>query len=183
MGGDTFQSGPDPIAESLRGLVESIDFTRPGREGSLGATLIGILHEGISDRNRAEEDPDGGPWEANRGKHGARKRADSIPVGVGHYSQGGRPATYEPGGEMTSLVEIQGEIDISPDAVISAYGATEFARRKGSWFTRGSAGPGAGEVSGAKDQPPRPFYAFNDADADAVLEEAASFLDDLLEGA
>lgn len=174
----------DLVAAGLTELVESFDFTRRGKDRSLGHTLIGVIHERISDRNRAEQDPDGGPWEANRGKYGGRKRADGVPVGVGHYSlgreRGQRTAQYEPGGEMTSLVQIQGEIEVEPDSVTSSFGTDDEVRRKGSWFTRGSSGPGEGEVSGAKNQPPRPFYGFNEDDADAVLDEAGRALDELL---
>lgn len=161
------------LAAALDELAASLDFTRPGRDGSLGRTLIGIIHEGIADRNREAVDPDGAPWAGNRGGYGKRKASAGLPVGVGIYPGG------KPGGEMLSLVEIQGETKVEPDSVESGYGTSDGARDKGDWFTHGSAGPD-GLRSGAENQPGRPFYGIGEEDAEAVMEEAGRFLDDLL---
>jgi len=172
-----FDDGFEEVAADLMNLVDSFDFTRVGRDRSLGHTLIGVIHERIGDRMRNEVDPDGNPWEPNRGKYGDRKRGAGGTVGVGYYGQAGGT-----GGGMASEKQIQGKVELEPDSVTSSYGWDDETRRKGSWFTRGSSGPGDGEVSGAKNQPPRPFYAFNEEDADAVLEEAGRALDRIMQG-
>lgn len=164
----------DDIGLVLDELADTLDFTRAGREGSLGEQLAGVVVEGIVDRNRAAIDPDGNDWPENQGKYGERKDRYGLPVGVGLYA-GGRA-----GGEMVSMEQVQGEVEISPDEVTLSYGTHEEARRKGSWFTRGSDGPGEGEVSGAPNQPPRPFYAMGEEDLDRLVEEAGHALDDLL---
>lgn len=172
-----FDDGFDEVVAGLNELVESFDFTRRGKDRSLGHTLIGVIHDRIIDRMAAEQDPDGNPWEANRGKYGDRKRGAGVPVGVGYYGKAGGT-----GGEMASEKQVQGKIEVEPESVTSSYGWGDETRRKGSWFTRGSSGPGDGEVSGAMNQPPRPFYAFNDDDIDAVVEEAGRALDRIING-
>lgn len=169
--------GFEQLAAKLNELVDSFDFTRVGKDKSLGHTLIGVIHDRIIDRMAAEQDPDGNPWEANRGRYGEKKREVGVPIGVGYYGKEGGT-----GGEMRSEREVQGKVSLAPESVTSTYGWDDETRRKGSWFTRGSSGPGDGEVSGAKNQPPRPFYAFNEEDADAVAEEAGRALDQIIKG-
>ena len=168
---DHVSDNSDDLARRLNELSASIDFTRPGRNGSLGKTLIGIVHEAIVDRNLDEADDTSSPWPANQGKYGERKREEGLPVGVGLRS----------GGQMISMVEIQGEIRVEPEIVESTYGTNQDARDKANWFTYGSDGPD-GLHSGATNQPPRPFYGMNSQDADNVVEAAGEYLDGVLKG-
>jgi hypothetical protein len=170
---DSMSDNFDELRDDLEELVESIDFTRTGTQESLGKTLLGIVHEGISDRNRSGVDPEGVGWPDNRGEYGERKRGVGIPVGVGLYARG------RIGGEMLSLVQVIGEVTIEPDSARSDYGVTDDARDKGNWFTYGSAGP-QGLRSGAAGQPPRPFYEMNEDDETAIMEAAAKWLDEIL---
>jgi hypothetical protein len=106
----------------------------------------------------AQEQADGSPLAANRGKYGQRKAKIGLPVGVGIKGKRskGRP--------MISLVEVQGKVEIGDEGktLTMRFGTSEDVRKKGEWFTNGST-KGIGESSGAKGQPPRPFYQLDAA--------------------
>lgn len=166
------------IEALLDRLAAGIDFTAPGAGASIGEEALDAVAEGIGDRcSLRQGDPDGRRWDDNRGKYGEAKRDAGVPIGVSPDARGHR------GGDMLSLVQLKGTRDVRPATASVAYGITPFARRKAQWFTNGSAAVGAGEESGAKGQPPRPFWGLDDAIRDRVRAIVAdgvrAFLDSL----
>lgn len=157
----------DQVAQMLDELATLIDFTEPGANGSLGETLIDTVVGAIADRNAQEVDPDGVSWDVNQGKYGQAKQERGLPIGVG----------LREGGEMVSLQQLRGEVQITADEAIVRYGTDTEARRKAQWFTNGSDGTD-GEPSGASNQPPRPFFAMSDEDVDAVVDQTEQFVDE-----
>lgn len=128
-------------------FVEKMDLTRDG----LGEELADIVAQGILRRTIADQrtsigtalSPNAPDYAARKEKKGIR----TIGVGIGPTS-----------GEMLSMEQIKGRREITPDKVVMTYGKSDDVNRKGQWFTSGSlAGTGL-EPSGAKGQPPRPFY-------------------------
>lgn len=182
-------SNADEIEQALEDLVAAINFTTSGAEGSLGHGLLDVIVDGIDERCANEVDPDGRPWDPNRGVYGRAKRERSLSVGVGYYGplNGEGDATTltgeQVGGEMLSLVQLQGEREIEPDRATMKHGeaGNEFARRKGQWFTAGSVATEDAEASGADNQPPRPFYLIGELDEQVIDEYLDRFLDEVIE--
>jgi hypothetical protein len=165
------------VAALLDNLAATVDFTRPGAEGSLGDDVLDIIATGISDRSRMEEDPAGGEWAANRGKYGQRKRGRGLPVGVGFVRGGPGGGGGGGSGVMLSLPELKGTRVIEPQRASMSYGTSDDARRLGEWFTNGATpGPDGGEASGAPGQPPRPFYEYTTDDEAEVTRRVEEFV-------
>jgi phage gpG-like protein len=150
----------------LNALADTFDLTRDG----LGETVLGVVADGIVARNADQKSPDGGEWAANRGKYGDRKRKAGLPVGVG-IKKGGVGS-----GAMLSQEQIVGARTVEPQSATMQYGTDDVNKRKASWFTRGSDGPGEGEPSGAPGQPARPFYELTADDEDAMRAECEDHL-------
>lgn len=154
----------------------AVDFTAPTPSGVLGGDLVEIVVNGIRDRTVVrQEGPSGAPLAANAPAYAKRK--GYRPVGIGPDRKGA-PS----GGDMLGEVNLRGEVDIRPDEVAMTFGASDWARDKGRWFTHGSdESAGHGNYSGAKGQPARPFYALDDAIRAALDERIDKFLEEHLE--
>lgn len=127
----------------LEDLADEINLEAPAPGGSLGAEVLDIAAVGIAERSLKEQvAPDQSPWADNEPRYAARK--GGLPVGV---------LT----GDMLSLVQLEGERDISPRKATARYGVTQEARDKAEWFTTGRDGLNA----------ERPFY-----DLDPEIESA-----------
>lgn len=182
-------SNADEIERALEDLVGAISFTSSGAEGSLGNGLLDVIVDGIDERCANEVDPDGRAWDPNRGIYGRAKRERSVPIGIGYYgplSDEGDASTLgaeDVGGEMLSLVQLQGEREIEPERATMKHGeaGNDFAKKKGQWFTAGSVGTEDAEPSGAENQPPRPFYEFNETDEAVIDEYLDRFVDEVIE--
>lgn len=157
-------SNIDEIERMFDSFDQSIDFTRPGREGSLGEDLLDDQALRISDRARQEEGP-GGPWDANQGEYGERKRKRGLPVGRGMKTADGSPDV------MLSLVNLKGERSITPSEATMTFGVSQAAKDKGNYFTHGSEGPD-GLRSGAVGQPAREFFVLTPEDESEILDRA-----------
>ena len=146
----------DEVIAALDALMDTFDLTLPGENGSFGEDLCDIFSQGVFDRTIGRElDADGNPLAPNRGKYGEHKRAEGLPVGIGTD-----PDRSE---QMLSLVQLKGERDIQADHATIVYGTTQGAKDKANWFTYGSSGSSVyWEYSGAKNQPPRRFWDFDD---------------------
>lgn len=149
-------SNADEIERLLAEMAGAFDMTRPGEEGSLGEDLLDIYALGVYERTVGSGlDVEGKPLAANRGRYGARKEERGLPVGIG------LDATSTT--TMLSLVQLKGTRDIKADLATSVYSTDQFAFDKANWFTYGSDGSSVyWEYSGARGQPQRPFWGFDD---------------------
>ena len=164
-------SNIEEIEKLFVGLVDCLDFTGKGIDGSIGEDALDAVALGISERSRAEQDPGGENWAANRGEYKARKDRKGLPVGRGLKTPDGSSDV------MLSIVNLKGRRSISATEAVMEFGAagSTAAQKKGQWYTHGSTGSD-GERSGAKNQPPRGFYAMTDADVDKVADIAGEGL-------
>lgn len=158
-----------PLAE-IEALVETFDFTLPGKDVSLGRDIAVRVAIGIQVRSMRGEGPGGALWLANAEEY-ARYKATN-------YQE------YQPGvlgGQMLSLVSLIGVVEVSPASILMTHGKDEQPTRttsrsgvqlkdrelvatdrdKGEWFTEGNGRTGS---------PPRPFYAFDDEITQGVVD-------------
>lgn len=164
------------VKARIEALVASINFTSPGRAGSLGKDLLTDAAVGIRDHAIGEQAaPDGTPWEANRGKYGERKEAAGLPVGVGLRSKAANDDR-----RMLSLEQVKGRQEITPDSATMTYGTDDRAMRVAGWFTVGGSGSGGIEPSGTADQPGRPFYALNPTLKAELVESCREAVRDII---
>lgn len=107
------------VALWIDSIVESIDFTMPGRDQSLGRDLAGVVAEGIVDRSVPDAvSPDGSGWAANEARYAAWKRAKFAADQPGILS-----------GQMLSLESVKGQVKVTPDSVEMTYGTGSGASR------------------------------------------------------
>ena len=154
--------------DAVNALDRVLDFTREG----LGDHAADVAADAIHSRFLAESGADA-KFADNRGKYGQRKRERGIPVGIGLHGE-------RVGGEMSARVHFAGVREIEADEVILAFGADDANRRKGMWFEAGSTPSEDIEPSGAKGQPPRPFFSLADPDEDAIVDLVGDAIDRFL---
>ncbi len=148
------------IDKVFRDLADTFDFTRPGRQQSLGRDALAAVTTAIGDRCRREEAPGGDRWAENKewAKKDPRKRGKPIGV-LGDQDN------------MLSPAELAGEQEITKDSAIATYGITDENQQKMEWFSEGNSNQAA-----------RPTYEM-DAETDAALEAVLDEeLDRWLEG-
>lgn len=163
------RSNADAIVDDLADLVDTFDFTLPGKGSSLGEDLADAACESIRYRCLAGEMPDGSDFKKNDPKWAAYKAA--------------RYNAYQPGimgGQMFSQESMNGQRIISADSIEIVYGTGDPPRKlaangvelrkheliatdreKATYFTDGG----------------RVFFAFNAQDGEAVLAEASDAWD------
>ena len=154
-----------------------VDFTGGGPMGKgFAQDMVKIVALGMRDRGVVrQEDPSGNGWPKNAPDYAKEK--DYRPVSIGPD----RPKKGTKGGDMMSEVNLTGNVTIEPERVAMEYGTTPEAKLKAQWFTNGSEpGLGEGECSGAKRQPPRPFYGLDDAIERALDERVDRAIDEFL---
>lgn len=151
----TVTSNLPQINALLNSLADALDLTNDG----LGEDLLGVVVEGLVDRNAAQLDPAGADWAANKEPYASSPRKAGKPVGV---------LT----GEMLSMVQLAGEKEITSTKATMTYGVNQDARDKSDWFTAGRAGV----------QEPREFYALDPAIEAKVTERAEEALTRIIEG-
>lgn len=152
------------IMSAIDAIVNGFNFTSTtGRSGKrLADKALDTIAERIAERTTARQmDSNQSPLAPNRGEYGEKKRTKGIPIGTGYYPAGNGGQNGIRGGQMLSDLELSGERVIEEKSATMTYGLDGFAKRKAQWFTNGSTG-NAGERSGAKNQPPRPFYDLDD---------------------
>ena len=145
-------------------LVDSVNFTLPGVEGSLGRDLAGKVAEGIAERSAIAQAPDGTDWEPNEDKYAAWKAK--------RYRIGG----HEPNrrtGQMLSPKSLLGQTTVEPDLVLMKYGLGEPPNR-----TATGAALSVGDESITDIEKAyfcsklRPFYALDERIKDEVFHVA-----------
>lgn len=166
---DGVESNLPSFSEAIDRIVDCIDFTRPGIEGSIGEDALDLQAYRILDRAQLEQGSEG-QWDENKGTYKQSKDKRSLLVGVGLAASSND--------RMLAALNVKGEQSIASDEATMSFGATPSAKSKGDWFTNGSEGE-LGKRSGAKNQPPRPFYEFTQEDieaaTDGLAEEAFKF--------
>jgi hypothetical protein len=167
-------SNADQVAAALGALVGSFDFTRPGKDQSLGRDLARTVARGIQRRSvPGATAPDGSSWAANEPEYARRKRA--------------KYAADQPGirtGQMLSLESLVGETTVAPDSVEMRYGTGEPPRRaaNGAELTKGDAATTDRAKAGYFTDSGRPFYGLDAEIAGECRALAAEALKDHLSG-
>lgn len=150
------------IEQLRRELLVLVEHSLAFDEDLRGKELLDRLARRIQSRFFAEEGSRG-PFAENRGDYGARKRERGIKIGVGLYGE-------QIGGEMSQLEQFMGDQQISGDDIVWGFGLDRNAD-KGPWFHNGSiAGDDGTSPSGARNQPPRPFFELIGEDIDDAMD-------------
>lgn len=167
---------PATPKEIVEALVDTFDFTLPGRGGkTLALDLVTAAAAGIAQRSAAGKDPEGVDWRPNEPRYAAYKR--------NRYNVD-RPG--ELGGQMLSLTALEGQPRIARDEIEMVYGdgveppptsrsgtplhpweREANDREKGDYFT----------ASG------RRFYELDEPISEAMVKLVQQALDDYIEAA
>jgi hypothetical protein len=167
-------SNIDEIGRWLDQIIDTIDFTLPGKDASLGKDLIGVVAEGIIDRSVPEaQGPDGAKWDDNEDPYKSWKAVE--------YD------AFQPGiltGQMLSLESVKGETTVGKDSVEMKYGTDTPA----SGSRNGKAPPSAKEPptdrqkAGWFHDRGNEFYGLDETIADDCMAECSEAIDDYIGG-
>lgn len=161
------ESNIDDIEAWLDGIVAAVDFTRPGKDQSLGRDLAGIVAEEIHKRTVGnEQSADGSTLKANTPKYAAWKAKKY------HVQQ---PLIRT--GQLTSLQSLIGETTITADEVEMRYGVNEAPSRTSTGAALSKSDAAITDRQKAEfvsDE--RPFYALDERIADECAKFAAEWL-------
>jgi hypothetical protein len=161
------ESNIDDIDRWLNEAIASVDFTRPGSEGSLGEDITHIVARGIIDRTAAEQKAsDGSPLKALDPRYKARKQAkyqvDLILVRTG---------------QMMSLQSVLGETSISADSIEMRYGTGEAPQTSSTGYISDQDKAVTDREKAEHTSAERPFYGLDDQISDAIMDHARDWLD------
>ena len=168
------ESNLSAVVAEIDRLVQSFDFTIPGKDQSLGRDLAGVVAMGIRDRSvPGRKAPDGSTWDDNEPRYAAKKRAKY---------DADQPNVRT--GQMLSLESLKGRTAISADDVTMEYGTDTPAASalNGTTLTKGDTAVTDVEKAGYCSER-RPFYGLDDTIGDAVRTAAAEALGDYLRDA
>ena len=142
------------ILNEIRQFPHAFDF----KKNTLAEWIAEVVADAIEAAMDAQVGPDGTGWSPLSDGYNAWKERfyPGLPMAVLD-------------GLMKQSSELQGELIISPDKFYQTYGVTELARAHAQWF----------QDPESDNQPPRPFYALNDAAIAAI----ADVLDDIFANA
>ena len=171
------EDNSDEVLGQVEAIVAALNFEATAGGKLLGEELLDEAAMAILSRSIAQEAPGGSIWPANArayADHKARRGVQLVGVGVSKATE------ENPASRMLSLPQLQGRRTITPDSAEAEFGLDDAANRKGQRFTAGSAGEEGCEPSGAKNQPPRPFFDLDEADREAIGRRAEELLDQLL---
>jgi hypothetical protein len=114
-------SDMDQVAAFLRGFVDSFDFTRPGKEQSLGRDVAGRIVERIADRAVKERRGANSKWQPN-----SSTPSRSAPKGYRGWKADaygvGEDAANERTGQMLSPTSLYGRTRIEAKEITMVYG-------------------------------------------------------------
>jgi hypothetical protein len=159
-----------PEIDALLGRLTSWDFTRPGKEGSLGQDLAALAAENIQLRGADGKGPGGEAWPENEKRYRARKKA--------HYGVD-KPNIRT--GQMLSRESLLGDVEVSPELVRLKYGTGQPPSRTATGAPLQDADREITDIEKAfLNSPERPFYGLDETDAEGMTGEAGANLDDLL---
>lgn len=106
-------SNIDQVCTWIDDVINSIDFTRPGEDESIGKDVAVSIAQEIADDAAEQMEPDGTPFPANEAKYAAWK---GRKYGMQEPAYGYRT------GQMLSLESLIGEVDVKADEVTMTYG-------------------------------------------------------------
>jgi hypothetical protein len=165
-------SNIDEVALWISGIVDSVDFTSPGRDGSLGKDLAGVVAEGIIDRSVPDAvDPSGSRWAPNEERYAAYKREKFAADQPGILS-----------GQMLSLESVTGQLKVMPDMVEMHYGTGSGASRSRTGAALSESQQSVSDRDKARyfADSGREFYALDERISEALASAAQDAVDDLL---
>ena len=157
-----FELDPNTPREIVEALVETFDFSLPGRDQSLGRDVAVRIAAQIAERCAKGVDPEGKPWKPNAPGYASYKR-----VRYNVYQPG------ELGGQMTSLESLVGQPEISRDEITMKYGTGERparASRSGTQLRESETTATDREKAQYFHDSGREFYGLTDEDAGSVTE-------------
>jgi hypothetical protein len=161
------ESNLDDIDRWLNEAIASVDFTRPGSEGSLGEDIAHIIAQGIIDRTVAEQKTsDGSPLKENEPKYRARK-----------LKKYGVEQPLLRTGQMLSLQSVLGETSISADSIEMKYGTGEAPQSSSTGYISDQDKAVTDREKAEHTSAERPFYGMDDAIADTIMDHARDWLD------
>jgi hypothetical protein len=99
----------------LANLIETFNFTRPGKDESMGKDAAHKIAEGIFDRSINEQGGPEGPWPENDEEYTKAKLDYYHVEWIGVRT-----------GQMLSMTSLLGKIDIEPTRVEIYYGTNEY---------------------------------------------------------
>jgi hypothetical protein len=137
------------IRDALARHQTFLDFT----DGLCGDSLLAIFADGVEETIKAQEAPDGTPWDPLSPAYDAWKRR--------HFPGQPMGRLYD---VMADPVQVAGFGSVAPDRATAQYGVSQLARDEASWFQEGDPN---------QNRPPRRFWGFtgkSKGDAKAFLE-------------
>lgn len=176
----TFDVNDDEVMRKIDELVESFDFTAPGRAGaSLGEDLAANAADGIARRSNEGLDVEGKPFKPNEAKYAARK--------LKRYSVD-RPG--ELSGQMLSVQACLGKPEVAPDRIVMRHGNDLAPEDQGYTRSRTGVEMKPYEITASDTDKGvyftasgREFYQIDEEGADALTARADESLGDHIERA
>jgi hypothetical protein len=176
-------SNINEVVAWIEDFVRSFDFTRPGKDKSLGRDIVGTIIRGrtIGDprclvaRSAAERRGADTQWKANESKYAARKAKD-----YGVFDQ----PNYRTG-QMLSQASLWGKTEFMSDEIIMRYGTGDPPSRSAAptqyLSTEDQNITDIEKAYFATNVHDRPFYEIDDEIEEAVLEEMADALSEYIQ--
>jgi hypothetical protein len=161
-------SNIDEIDDYLRSILDQVDFTRPGKDQSLGRDIAGIVAEEINVRTAGNaQDIDGSPLKENEPRYAARKLA--------------KYGTDQPlirTGQMLSMESLLGETTISKREIEMRYGTGQAPSSGGTGYLSAGDRKVTDREKAEYNSEDRPFYGLDERIANEVAEYAQEWLDE-----
>jgi hypothetical protein len=150
----------EDIERELMAIEDGFNLTSHGADETIGKGALALVSGRIQARDASQAGPGGTGWAANKAWARTNKLKRGKPIGV----------LSSPGSNsMLAALQIDGTQVITTHTATMVYGVNAAARSKAEWFTNGSmAGVAGSQRSGAKNQPPRPFYELDSTDVAAL---------------
>lgn len=166
------ESNIDQVKVWIDAIVDSVDFTLPGRDQSLGRDLSGVVAQGIIDRSVPDAiSAEGTGWAANEEKYAAWKRAKFAADQPGILS-----------GQMLSLQSVQGDVRVFPYSVEMNYGTGAGATRSRTGAALSASQQSISDRDKARyfADSGREFYGLDRTITEAVVLEVEAAIGDML---
>ena len=167
---DSGLSNIHAVVDALRQWVDGIDFTRQGKDKSLGRDCAGVIVEGIMERGLQDQSGPDGIWLANDPAY-AKCKAEK-------YGPGMDNAPNYRTGQMLSELSLLGTTTYEPQVVTLRYGINAPPTRgAGPLGTILDCDRKVTDIQKAqwRHENGRRFYAITQSDSDAVVAKCEDF--------
>jgi hypothetical protein len=160
------ESNIDDIEQWIDGIVSAVDFTRPGKDQSLGRDLAGIVAEEIQVRTAGNsQSADGSPLKDNEPRYAAYKaRKYNVHQALVRT------------GQLLSLQSLIGETTITSDEVSMRYGVGEAPKSGSTGYISDADKKVTDREKAEYVSDERPFYGLDERIADEVAKAAGEWL-------